>query len=388
MSSTGKAKKKKTGRQVFSVFRKRDNKSQNNDDKNNNDSFRTVNVSTNDQTPLSLPSTISPKLKTLLDGMNSLADAEINELRKLGVTIQSPTANNPKSGKTKGKTNRQVANLAINMNDNPNQNQGKTNRQTRAETRNNSKKEVSTNVATAKITDGSINVTTVQAKSNDSKDQQEVNHDSVPTTIEPMTTPLPTGDQTLSTSSNDDDLQDDQVKNEENITTVKAFEKTTKGIENPMFVKPIVNEKKGLLPSLSLPIWPRKDANKVATDPTGSSSSPIRVPIVPAACYSIVEVDSDVLPDKPTGFAYDLWDPIQHFEAAMRLLAEHDILGIHAVYVPSLTKVVEKTVDDHIPKPTWPVIINPSILLEGGLNHDVFHSIVSWMRDVLLDHNH
>ena len=145
MSSTGKAKKKKTGRQVFSVFRKRDNKSQNNDDKNNNDSFRTVNVSTNDQTPLSLPSTISPKLKTLLDGMNNLADEEINELRKLGVTIQSPTVNNPKSGKSKGKTNRQVANLAINMNDNPNQNQGKTNRQTRAETRNKSKEEVRTN---------------------------------------------------------------------------------------------------------------------------------------------------------------------------------------------------------------------------------------------------
>ena len=106
MSSTGKAKKKKTGRRVFSVFRQRDNKSHSNDDKNNNDSFRTVNISTNDQTPSSLPSTISPKLKTLLEGMNDLAEEEISELRKLGVMIQSPTVNNSKGGKSKGKTDK------------------------------------------------------------------------------------------------------------------------------------------------------------------------------------------------------------------------------------------------------------------------------------------
>ena len=69
---------------------------------------------------------------------------------------------------------------------------------------------------TTKITDGSINMqpqasttigqgpkndtTPVQTNSNDSKDQQEENHDPVPPTVEPMTTPLPTGDQNLSTS--------------------------------------------------------------------------------------------------------------------------------------------------------------------------------------------
>ena len=218
---------------------------------------------------MSLPSTISPKLKALLEGMNNLAGEEIDELWKLGVVIQSPTVANPKGSKTKGKTNRQLANLAINMNDNPNQNQGKTERQARAETRNNTKKEVRTNVVTTKITDGSINMqpqasttigqgpkndtTPVQTNSNDSKDQQEENHGPVPPTVEPMTTPLPTGDQNHSTSNNEADNQDDQVgntSNEENTNTVKAFKKTTKGIENPMFVKHVVDKPRGLLSSL------------------------------------------------------------------------------------------------------------------------------------------
>ena len=136
-----------------------------------------------------------------------------------------------------------------------------------------------------------------------------------------MTTLFPTEDLNQPTSNNEANNQDDQTGNndtssEENTNTVEAFEKTTKGIENPMFVKPMVGEQKGLMSSLLFPRWSRKDTSKVVIDPMGSSSSPIRVPIAPAACHSIVEVDSDVLPDKPTGFAYDLWDPIQHFEAA------------------------------------------------------------------------
>ena len=99
-------------------------------------------------------------------------------------------------------------------------------------------------------------------------------------------------------------------------------------------------------------------------------------------------VDSDVLPDQPAGFAYDRWDPIQHFEAAMRLLADHDILGIHAVYVSSLTNVVAKAIKNHVPNLSWPIVVKPSVLLEGGLNHDIIHSVVTWLRNTLLDHNH
>ena len=152
--------------------------------------------------------------------------------------------------------------------------------------------------------------TPVQTNSSDSKDRQEESHDPLPPTVEPMTTTSPTGDQDQTTSNNEIIGQDNQAGNndtssEENTNTVEAFEKTTKGIENPMFVKHMVDEFQGLLSSLSITGWSRKDTSKTANDPMGSSSSPIRVPIVPAACYSISEVDTGVLPDQPAGFAYD-----------------------------------------------------------------------------------
>ena len=224
--------------------------------------------------------------------------------------IQTPNIGNSKGGKTKGKANRQVAKLTINMNDNPNQNQGKTERQARAEAQSNTKKEVCANVVTTKIVDGSINLqpqtiasigketkdnaTPIWTNSSDSKDRQEENHDPVPPTVEPMTTTFPTEDQNQTTSNNEVISQDEQAgnndtSNEENTNTVEAFEKTTKGIENPMFVKHMVDESKGLLSSLLIPGWSRKDTSKVADDtskvaddPMGSGSSPIRVPIVPA----------------------------------------------------------------------------------------------------------
>ena len=72
----------------------------------------------------------------------------------------------------------------------------------------------------------------------------------------------------------------------------------------------------------------------------------------------------------------------------MRLLADHDILGIHAVYVSSLTNVVAKAIENHVPNLTWPIVVKPSVLLKGGLNHNIIHSVVTWLRDTLLDHNH
>ena len=67
-----------------------------------------------------------------------------------------------------------------------------------------------------------------------------------------MTMTFPTENQNQPTSNNEFISQDNQTGNndtssEENTNTVEAFEKTTKGIENPMLVKPMVRRRtKGL----------------------------------------------------------------------------------------------------------------------------------------------
>ena len=54
----------------------------------------------------------------------------------------------------------------------------------------------------------------------------------------------------------------------------------------------------------------------------------------------------------------------------------------------SLTNVVAEAIKNHVPNPTWPIVVKPSVLFEGGLNHDIIHSVVIWLRDTLRDHNH
>ena len=91
------------------------------------------------------------------------------------------------------------------------------------------------------------------------------------------------------------------TQEQDDPSTVEAFEKATMGIENPTFFKSAKKQSSNFLTALIFP----SGSNNVVPDPAGSSSSPIRVPIVPAACYAITEIDSEVLPDNPTGFGYD-----------------------------------------------------------------------------------
>ena len=88
---------------------------------------------------------------------------------------------------------------------------------------------------------------------------------------------------------------------------VEAFEKLTKWIQNPVFVKSATKEQKtgGFFVNLNLSSIHGSGSNKVVPDPAGSSSSPIGVPVVPAACYAITEVDTEVLPGNPQGFRYN-----------------------------------------------------------------------------------
>ena len=105
----------------------------------------------------------------------------------------------------------------------------------------------------------------------------------------------------------DDPLEAANTQDHDDPGTVEVFEKVKKGIQNPMFVKSAVKDKKtgGFLANLDLSAICGSGSSDIIPDPAGSNSLPIRVPIVPAACYAITEVDTEVLPDNPLGFGYN-----------------------------------------------------------------------------------
>ena len=74
-----------------------------------------------------------------------------------------------------------------------------------------------------------------------------------------------------------------------------------------MFVKSAVKDKKtgGFLANLDLSAIRGSGSSDIVPDPAGSSSLPIWVPIVPATCYAITKVDTEVLPDNPLGFGHN-----------------------------------------------------------------------------------
>ena len=142
----------------FSIFRQQGNKYCGNDNRGNNDTFARAAQSPNNLNLVSLPSTTSPKLQKMFANMKNLGEAEIQELQKLGVSINTSSIKTSDSSKsTKSWPNRQVANLAINMNDNPKQSHVKSDCQIQAEAQNNSQKKGQVNVSVSKITDGTAN---------------------------------------------------------------------------------------------------------------------------------------------------------------------------------------------------------------------------------------
>ena len=72
----------------------------------------------------------------------------------------------------------------------------------------------------------------------------------------------------------------------------------------------------------------------------------------------------------------------------MRLLSEHDILGIHPVYVPTLTEVATNIIQSHTEDSSWPTHLSPTLLVDEGLRFEIVRAIAGWLRETLLDHNH
>ena len=72
----------------------------------------------------------------------------------------------------------------------------------------------------------------------------------------------------------------------------------------------------------------------------------------------------------------------------MRLLSEHDILGIHPVYVPTLTEVVTNIIRSHTEDSSWSTLLSPTLLVDEGLSFEIVCGIAGWLRETLLDNNH
>ena len=63
----------------------------------------------------------------------------------------------------------------------------------------------------------------------------------------------------------------------------------------------------------------------------------------------------------------------------MRLLSEHDILGIHPVYVPTLTEVVTNIIQSHTEDSSWSTLLSPTLLVDEGLSFEIVCAIASWL---------